>query len=159
MRMALGDRPPVADYLPSSTAWNTNVLASGSGGDALRLNGSRMAQTDRTSTALTAPAVLSVLLVAFVALCCAYSVHLACFDPPPPVTRPDSSTPRGGYCDAIETTRPWISLTVVPTLAMAILAFALRRRPWALSAIAGLGSAAMIANAIYAHSLVSALTA
>jgi hypothetical protein len=107
---------------------------------------------------VTGAVIVAVCLVGLVALACAYSVHVACFHPPPPVVRPDPTTARAGYCDAINATRPWISLTVVPILAMAILGFALRRWPWVIGTVAGLGCAALVANAIYANSLVSALT-
>jgi hypothetical protein len=100
-----------------------------------------------------------VILVALVALCCAWAVHEACFHPPPPVTRPDGGTPRGGYCDAINATRPWLSLTLGPTLVMALIALSARRLPWLVLAVAVIICVAMITNAIVAHNLVSALTA
>lgn len=109
---------------------------------------------------LSAAGVASVvILVALVALCCAWAVHQACFHPPPPVTRPDGGTPRGGYCDAVNATRPWLSLTLGPTLAMTLIALSGRRLPWLVLAMAAIICAVMIANAIIANNLVSALTA
>ena len=64
----------------------------------------------------------------------------------------------GGYCDAINATRPWLSLTFGPTLVMTLVALWARRLPWLVVGFALLMCGALIANATVANSLVSALT-
>jgi hypothetical protein len=100
-----------------------------------------------------AAVVIAVALVAFTAVGCAWVVHVACFDTASPVGPPEVTTPRAGYCDAINATHPWLSLTVGPTLAMALIGYALRRQPWIVLSISALMCTALVANAIYSHSL------
>jgi hypothetical protein len=90
--------------------------------------------------------------VAIVALSAAAAVHQGCFEATP-FAPPVPGTPRAGYCDAINATHPWLSLTIVPALAMLGGGFLLRRRVWWLYLLAALLCAAMLANALVANSL------
>jgi len=92
-------------------------------------------------------------LVALVALATAFAVHQACFHPPVPFERPDPGTERAGYCEALQATDPWISLTVLPSLAMLAGGLLLRRRPRVAMALAALICAALVANALVANDL------
>src|SRR5664279_5584703 len=67
-------------------------------------------------------------VVAVVAVACAAAVHTACFSPPVPFSTPDPGTPRGNYCDAVNPTHPWLSLTLAPVALSLILAFVFRRQ-------------------------------
>jgi hypothetical protein len=102
--------------------------------------------------------VAATVFVALVAAATAAGVHHACFHPPPPVSRPDPGTPRGHYCDAINASDPWLSLTVGPMLLMLALGSLLRRRPWWISALAVTVAVVLIANTAVANQLESALT-
>jgi hypothetical protein len=88
---------------------------------------------------------------------CALAVHHGCFHPPPPVELPDPGTPRAHYCDAVVASRPWILLTIAPTAVTALAGMLL---PWrsALLLIALAVCTVLVANAIVANSLTSALT-
>jgi len=54
--------------------------------------------------------------------------HKACFDPGPPVGRPVPGSQRAGFCSAVESTDPWLSLTLGPILIYLLLVAALRQR-------------------------------
>jgi hypothetical protein len=99
-----------------------------------------------------------VMVVAAAAVAAAIGVHHACFDPPPPVIRPDPGTPRGEYCSAVLSVHPWITLTVGPSVIALLLASAIRRRVWAIWVVSLVIGVAVIANAIVANELVAALT-
>jgi hypothetical protein len=92
------------------------------------------------------------LAVVIVALSAAAAVHQGCFEATP-FEPPIGGTPRAGYCDAINPTHPWLSLTIVPALAMLGGGFLLRRRAWAVYLLAALLCAAVIANALVANKL------
>jgi hypothetical protein len=98
------------------------------------------------------------LVVAVAAVAAAAGVHHACFDPPPPVIRPDPGTPRGEYCSAVLSAKPWITLTVGPTLLVLVASMAVRRRPWAIVAVATILATVLIADAIVANQLAAAQT-
>jgi hypothetical protein len=92
------------------------------------------------------------LAVAIVALSAAAAVHQGCFEATP-FEPPNAGTPRAGYCDAINATHPWLSLTIVPALAMLVGGFLLRRRAWLVYLLAALLCAAVIANTLVANNL------
>lgn len=92
------------------------------------------------------------LAVAIVALSAAAAVHQGCFEATP-FEPPIAGTPRAGYCDAINATHPWFSLTIVPALTMLGGGFLLRRRAWAVYLVAAFLCAAVIANALVANKL------
>ena len=51
------------------------------------------------------------------------------------VCPPEPGTARAGYCDAVNPLHPWLLLGVVPTLAVALVVLAFRRRPiWVVTA-------------------------
>lgn len=91
------------------------------------------------------------LAVAIVALSAA-AVHQGCSEATP-FEPPIAGTPRAGYCDAINGAHPWLSLTIVPALAMLGGGFLVRRRAWAVYLLAALLCAAVIANALVANNL------
>ena len=101
----------------------------------------------------TAAFVIALGMVAAAAAFSAWAVHVACFDTASPMGPPEVTTPRAGYCDAINSMHPWLSLTILPCLAMALLGYALRRRPWIVLLIGALICAALVANAVYSHRL------
>jgi len=119
---------------------------------------SNVSGADSARESSLAAILVPVIAVAIVAGLCAAFTHLGCFHPPPPVTRPDPSTPRGEYCSVLNATRPWISLTAVPVLVMAALAFGARRHPRFVALGALLICLLLIANAGVANSLTSSLT-
>jgi hypothetical protein len=90
--------------------------------------------------------------VALVALSAAAAVHQGCFEATP-FQPPVPGTPRAGYCDAINATHPWLSLTIVPALAMIGGGLLLRRRAWSVYLLAALLGAAVLANALIANRL------
>jgi hypothetical protein len=96
---------------------------------------------------------LACAVVAIVAVACAAAVHNACFSPPVPFSTPDPGTPRGNYCDAVNPTQPWLSLTLLPVAVSLVVAFIFRRHWRVLMlvtvAIAGL----LVANALVANNL------
>lgn len=96
--------------------------------------------------------------VAVVATSCAAAVHVACFHPPPPVSRPETGTPRGEYCAVLVPWHPWVSLTVGPCV-LVVVAWLLAPR-WRLGVVvlAALLCAALIANAVIVNNLTWALT-
>jgi hypothetical protein len=96
--------------------------------------------------------------VAITAAICAAAFHNGCFHPPPPVGRPDPGTPRGQYCAALLPAKPWMSLTLGPCVLVLLAGVA--AHPWRAPAvfIAGAVCCAIVANAIVANTLVSALT-
>jgi len=94
-----------------------------------------------------------VCLVALVAAISAYSVHVACFEPPIPYSRPAPGSPRAGYCDALQTARPWISLIVLPCLVMLAGGLLSRRRRRVAMALAVLICVVVAANAVVANNL------
>jgi hypothetical protein len=96
---------------------------------------------------------MAVAFVALVAGICAAYTHAGCFHPPPPVTRPVPSTPRAEYCDVVNSVSPWFSLTAIPVLVTAGLAFLMRHRPRVVAAIALVVSVLLITNAGVANSL------
>jgi hypothetical protein len=71
---------------------------------------------------------VTVTAVALAAVVASVSLHESCFDPIAGV--PAGGTPRAGYCEAVEPTHPWLTLMVLPILAMVgvNLAFPSRRR-------------------------------
>lgn len=119
---------------------------------------SNVSSADSASESSLAAILVPVAIVAVVAGLCAAFTHLGCFHPPPPVTRPDPSTPRGEYCSAINAARPWISLTAVPVLVTAALAFSAHRHPRLVALGTLLICLVLIANAGVANSLTSSLT-
>jgi hypothetical protein len=119
---------------------------------------SSVSSANSASESSLATILVPVIAVAFVAGLCAAFTHIGCFHPPPPVTRPNPSTPRGEYCSAINATRPWISLTAVPVLVTAALAFSARHHPRLVALGTLLVCLLLIANAGVANSLTSSLT-
>ena len=91
--------------------------------------------------------------VALIAGICAYGVHQGCFHPGPPVSRPGAGTPRGEYCSFVNPKAPWISLTLGPTILMALVGVGLRKHLRLLAAAALLIGLLLIANAAVANSL------
>jgi 1,4-dihydroxy-2-naphthoate octaprenyltransferase len=90
--------------------------------------------------------------VAIVALSAAAAVHQGCFEATP-FEPPVAGTPRAGYCDAINAAHPWLSLTIVPVLAMLGGGYLLRRRAWWVYLLAALLCAAVVGNALVANKL------
>jgi hypothetical protein len=90
--------------------------------------------------------------VAIVALSAAAAVHQGCFEATP-FEPPLAGTPRAGYCDAINPSHPWLSLTIVPVLAMLGGGFLLRPRGWCVYLLAAVIIAAVVANAVVANNL------
>ncbi len=99
-----------------------------------------------------------VLIVAAVATLAAALEHEACFHPGPPVTRPEPSTARGEYCDAVNSATPWLSLTLGPVLLIAALAYLARRSPTVVAALTLAVCVLLLANAAVANSLAYSLT-
>ncbi len=91
-------------------------------------------------------------LVAVIALGAAAFIHEACFEALP-FEPPGVGTPRAGYCDAINPSHPWFSLTVVPVLAMLIGGFLLRRLPRAAFVLSAVLCAIVVANAVVVNGL------
>jgi hypothetical protein len=104
------------------------------------------------------PLLLLVTGVAATAAACAAGVHNGCFHPPPPVGRPDPSTPRGEYCRVVLSTKPWVLLIVGPSLLVLLAAAAARRNAFLVVSFAIVLCLILVANAIVANSLTSALT-
>jgi hypothetical protein len=90
--------------------------------------------------------------VAVAAAAAAVSVHSACFEAFP-FEPPVPGTTRAGYCDALNSTHPWLSLAIVPSIAMLIGGFLLRRRVWLVYLLAALLIAAVVANAVIVNNL------
>jgi hypothetical protein len=91
--------------------------------------------------------------VAIVALSAAAAVHQGCFEATP-FEPPVAGTPRAGYCDAVNATHPWLSLTIVPVAAMLGGGYLLRRRSaWWVYLLAALLCVAVVANALVANNL------
>jgi hypothetical protein len=123
------------------------------------MSGSARPLTGSSPTRLGLPGLLGVLvLTALVAALGAAYVHHACFDPGPPVSRPDPGTSRGEYCSAIAPYRPWTSLIVAPVLVVAGVWLVSRRRAAVVWAFAVLLGTVLLVNAGVANSLEFALT-
>lgn len=90
--------------------------------------------------------------MAIVALSAAAAVHQGCFEATP-FEPPIPGSPRAGYCDALNASHPWLSLSIVPVLAMLGGGFPLRRRTGWVYLLAAILCAAVIANALLANSL------
>ena len=102
--------------------------------------------------------VSATVFIALIAGICAYAVHVACFEPPPPIVRPDPGTPRGEYCAFVDPKAPWVSLTLGPTLLMTLVGLVLRKHRRLLISATLLLALALVANAVVSNNLTSALT-
>ena len=96
--------------------------------------------------------VSSILLVAVASAVCVGLLHEQCFNALP-FEAPESGTPRAGYCDAISPLHPWLVLGLVPTLAVAFISIACRRRPWWVMAGGLLVIALQVVNLIVVNGL------
>lgn|GEM_PF-6026028 len=104
------------------------------------------------------PLLLVILGVAAVASICAAAIHNGCFHPPPPVTRPDPGTPRGEYCKVMVFGKPWALLVLGPCLLVLLVAAVFRRASSLVVSFAIVVCLILLANALAANSLTSALT-
>lgn len=94
-----------------------------------------------------------VLLTGIWSVFCAALVHHGCFDISPSTPVPVPTTTRAEFCDSVDATTPWISLTVFPTLLVAVLAWVGRKHPRRV-AICAFGVCLLLASiAILANSL------
>lgn len=94
---------------------------------------------------------VSVYVVAIAALSSAAFVHGACYGTFG--SEPPESGPLVSYCNAVDPTHPWLSLTVPPVLVMLAGGYLLRRRGWAPLALAAILCVFVIANAVVATHL------
>ena len=97
--------------------------------------------------------VLPMLFVAVWAAFCAALLHHGCFDISAPFPEPLPTTPRAGYCDSVNSMKPWLSLTLGPTVLVAVLAFANRGNPRRVAVFTFVICLALIVNAAVANSL------
>jgi len=95
--------------------------------------------------------------VAAVGALCALAVHHGCFNPPPPVTVPDPGTPRAEFCSAVHARAPWIAMILIPVVLVGA-AGAIKGAGRLLSVLTFVVCLVLLANAILANSLTSALT-
>jgi hypothetical protein len=96
---------------------------------------------------------MGVLCIVLIAVICAAGVRNGCFHPGPPQLRPERGTARAGYCDAINAWKPWLSLTLAPTLGMVAFGWVVRRHGWLIWLVTVLIGCLVAANAIVANSL------
>ena len=109
------------------------------------------ANENRTRKAWILTTLVLAYVVAVAALASAAFVHDSChgrFGSEPPETGPLVS-----YCDAINPTHPWISLTIFPVLVMLAGGYLLRRRGWMALLLAAALCLLVIADAIVATHL------
>jgi hypothetical protein len=104
------------------------------------------------------PLFLLIVGVAAVAVACAAAIHNGCFHPPPPVTRPDPGTPRGEYCKVVVFGKSWALLVLGPCSLVLLAAAVFRRASWLVVSFALVVCLILLANAVAANSLTSALT-
>lgn len=116
---------------------------------------SENASTVHTSVGVV---ITSVAFVALVSGLCAFFVHQGCFHPPPPVTRPDPTTARAGFCSAVQSSRPWLSLTLIPPIVVCGIAAAARGRNQIVLASVVVVCLGLVALATLANTLTSSLT-
>ena len=98
-----------------------------------------------------------VVLVALVAAGNAALVHHGCFDIAT-AGRPDRGTPRGQYCRAAVSLKPWVSFIVVPVIAAILIALATRPKLRLLGVFTVAACCVMVANAIAVNVLPYSLT-
>ena len=80
-------------------------------------------------------------------------LHHGCFDISATTSQPFPTTPRAGYCDSVNAATPWLTLTIVPTVLMGLIAWLGRSHPRRVTAAAFALSLLLIANAAVANSL------
>jgi len=96
--------------------------------------------------------VLPVFVAVWAAFCAAL-LHHGCFDISAPFPEPLPTTPRAGYCDSVSSIKPWLSLTLGPTLLTGVFAFVYRDRPRRVAVFTFLICLILIVNAAVANSL------
>jgi hypothetical protein len=96
---------------------------------------------------------LPTLLTGIWSVFCAALVHHGCFDINQTFPTPIPITARAGYCDAINSATPWVSLTLVPTGLVAVLSWLNRSHPRRVALSAFVVCLLLVANATVANSL------
>lgn len=84
---------------------------------------------------------------------CAALVHQGCSDISPATPVPVPHTPRASFCDPATAVTPWLSLMVVPTALVAMVATLNRRHPRRVALCAFVVALLLAAIAIVANSL------
>lgn len=108
--------------------------------------------TEQDRTALVGWAI-TVVLVAAAAVVCAALIHATCFDPTPPLLRPEAGSPAAHYCSTVNPWKPWLSFTLVPTAIMVVVGWPLRRHALLVVLLALIIVGVIAANVAYANSL------
>jgi hypothetical protein len=99
----------------------------------------------------------SVALVGVVGGLCALGVHSACFNLAGDVSVPEPDTPRAEYCSAVVGGKPWILLTIVPCVLVAVVGKVTARSglTWMLAVAT---CVVLVANVIIANDLTATVT-
>ncbi len=76
-----------------------------------------------------------------------------CFDTHPAFAEPFPGSPRADYCDSVDSATPWLVLTLVPSMVVAVLAWANRGHPRRIAGITLAVAVLLTINAALANSL------
>jgi len=103
--------------------------------------------------ALLMEVALPVMGTAFWAVICLLLFENGCFDTHPAFAEPFPGSPRAGYCDSVNSATPWLVLTLVPSVVVAVLAWVNRGHPRRIAGLTLVMAVLLTINAGLANSL------